>query len=181
MRDDIHRRLPLPKAWRRFVGACNREAERSKRNELALQAARSELKNLRPSVLRECHVALEASRDSLLPRLVFNPNCVPASPIEQSVLRYCLALAKTGGDPEATIATALCGALKDCVESKSREIRSQLALDDPSGYTKLRHEVAATICQIDLARVAIDEIRGTPRPKARRLPFDTDADIRGLT
>ncbi len=69
---------------------------------------------------------------------------------------------------------------KTALNQRVEEIRSQLALDDPSGYTKLRHEVAATICQIDLARVAIDEIRGTPRPKARRLPFDTDADIRGF-
>jgi hypothetical protein len=110
---------------------------------------------------------------------VFNPDCEPASTIEQSLIRYCIAFAKPSGEPEATMARALRGALQDCVEAKTREIRAQLALDDPFGYARLRRDVAKSIFEVDLARIAIDEIRGTPWPKARKIPFNIDADIRG--
>src|SRR5579859_5948634 len=44
MRDDIHRRLPLPRAWKRLLKACSRDAEAGDRPTLLAQAAGSELR-----------------------------------------------------------------------------------------------------------------------------------------
>ena len=64
MRDDIHRRLPLARAWKRVVKACVRDAEAPFRAPLLEQAARSELASLRLSVVEDA-----AERETLIKRL----------------------------------------------------------------------------------------------------------------
>jgi len=81
MRDDIHRRLPLPPAWKRVVKACARDAETALRPSVLAEAVRTELRHLRPSVVMLVRRALAARQQFLFPAGSFERAPAPATPI----------------------------------------------------------------------------------------------------
>jgi hypothetical protein len=179
MRDDIHRRLPLPRAWKRVLKACSRDAEAGDRPNLVAQAAGSELRQLRPTVLDECRRALATSEASLFPGESFQPACDPRSPIEASYFRECAALADQRLSPEDAAGRALARALQDRVGAVAREVRAQASVDFPRDCPKPLGRLGEAARAADLEGLARRHVAGEAPPRAARLHLDLDADLRG--
>lgn len=179
MRDDIHRRLPLPRAWKRVLKACSRDAEAGDRPTLLAQAAGSELRQLRPAVLDEVRRAFADSEGSLFPRESFRPSCEPRSPIEASLLRECVAIADQRLSAEEAIGRALTRALAERVGAVGREVRAQGNVDFPRDCSTLVRRFGEAAQSVDLEGLARRHVAGEAPPRATKLRLDLDADLRG--
>ena len=117
MRDDIHRKLPLRKAWKRFVRSCARDAERSSWPDRARHAAASELNCLSPALLDA------AKRDAMQPDFFGGVNppmaALARTPIDDAFMRS-LAVAPQA-DCDAAVTAALGCALESILEAQMRE------------------------------------------------------------
>jgi hypothetical protein len=179
MRDDIHRRLPLPRAWKRVLKACARDAEAGDRPKLVAQAAGSELRQLRPIVLDEGRRALVVSQGSLFPVELFQPVCETRSPIEASFVRECAALADQRLPSDEAASRALARALEDRVRAVQREVRAQGSIDFPRDCQQLLGRIGEAAQAADLEGLARRHVAGDAPPRVARLSLDLDADLRG--
>jgi hypothetical protein len=178
MRDDIHRRLPLPRAWKRVLKACSREAEAAERPALLAQAAGSELRQLRPAVVDEVRRALATGEDSLFPGESFQPACEPRSAIEASLLRECAAIADQRLSVEEATGRALTRALVDRVSAVGREVRAQGNIDFPRDCPTLLGRFGEAARSADLEGLARRHLAGEPPPRTAKLRLNLDADLR---
>lgn len=179
MRDDIHRRLPLPRPWRRVVKACTRDAEVALRSPLLIQAAYTELRRLRSTFLDEVRRALMMSEQALFPADAFQPKCAPLSAIESSFLRECTAVAGAGLPAADAVVHALERALSERVTAVGREIRAQLGLDSPRDCAELVSRFRDATHVADLLGLARRYISSDSMPHPLRLELDLDSDLRG--
>lgn len=179
MRDDIHRRLPLSRPWKRVVKACARDADEGERGTLATQALGSELQELRPSVLRAGHDALAANQHTLFPGESFHVPCEPRTPIEAAFLRECAAVAQQRRPAAEATSDALVGALHDRWCANEREIRAQALINTPRDCPELLSRLGAAACAVDLRGLAERHLAGETAPRATPRALDLDADLRG--
>jgi hypothetical protein len=181
MRDDIHRRLPLTRAWKRVVKACVRDAETPFRAPLLEQAARTELGDLRPVVVQDAARELSSTQGSLFPGEAFRVTVTPASPMEAAFQRECAAIVEARLPAPEALARALGRALGERVGAIVREIRAQLSVDFPRECAELVMRFVAAAHRADLATLARGHLAGEPaqRPARLALALDLDSDLRG--
>jgi hypothetical protein len=178
MRDDIHRRLPLPRAWKRVVKACVRDAEAPFRASFLEQAARVELGKLRPTVVEDAARELSSAQAFLFPE-AFKVNVMPASPIEAAFQRECAVSGAARLSVEETLSNASTRALEERLAAHVREIRAQVSVDFPRDCAELIKRVVAAMQDVDVATLVRRHIVGEP---AQHLPpptLDLDSDLRG--
>ena len=178
MRDDIHRRLPLARAWKRVVKACVRDAEAPFRAPLLEQAARSELASLRLSVVEDAAEQLSSRQTSLFAADAFFAGVVAHSPIEAALQRECAAIAPQHLPPLDALSRALERALRERVAAILREIRAQLSIDVPQDCVAFVMRFSRAADDADLGTVARRHLAGEQVPPPRRLALDIDADLR---
>lgn len=180
MRDDIHRRLPLPRVWKRVVRACVRNAEAPVRNLLLEQAARTELRELRPGFVEDARRALVGTEASLFPGDAFKVSAVPTSPIEAALQRECAALADARMPADAALEQAAERALDQRVGAVGRELRAQLSVAMPRDCTELLRRFEQARRKADLRKLVHGYLAGEPCARPQRLGLDLDSDLRSL-
>jgi hypothetical protein len=181
MRDDIHRRLPLSRAWRRAIKAIAREAEADvrARPRLVEQAARSELKGLRPSVVAEARRVLSERQQSLFPGESFALVSSSPSPIEDAFLRECAwRVDDVRSSPDETLRAATEAALQGRVDAITREIQCQAWIDSNDSEAIVQR-LSSAVVEADLGAVVISHLAGEPSQRFRMEPIHLDGDLRG--
>lgn len=138
MRDDIHRKLPLPSPWRSFVRSCTRESERDERAARAQRAAAFELRQLSPTLLR---AASELQQREFFTGVDPRLRAIAQSAIDHAFVSQ-LAVAPDGNRKHA-MSRALIGALKGQLEAARREVRVHTALADHKNTSKVLARVDA--------------------------------------
>lgn len=179
MRDDIHRRLALPRVWKRVVKACVRDAEAGFRPTLAERAVLAELHQLRPTVIVDTRRAFEESERALFPLEAFRPACSPRTPMEEAYVRECFALADQRLSSSEAMIVALERALGDRLGAVEREVRAQAILDDLRGSRVLVARFRDTVRGPDLRALASGHLFGALAFHTKVLVLDIDADLRG--
>jgi hypothetical protein len=178
MRDDIHRRLPLTRVWKRAVRACVRDAEAPLRTPLLEQAARTELGALRPAFLEGLRHALASTQAALFPGETFVARLIPTSPIEAAIQRECAALADARLPAGEALAKAAELALDQRVGAVVREIRAQLSVDSPGDCAELVLRFLEARRGAELGELVRGHLAGEIFEGFQRLTLDLDTDLR---
>lgn len=178
MRDDIHRQLPLSRAWKRCVKVCSREAEARNRPAFFAQAVGSELRQARPSFLDEARRAILATQGALFPTDLFRPAFEARTPFEASILRECAAVTKRGLSVDEPMHRALTSALEDRLPAVMREIRAQGSIKFSRDYPELLSRLVQAERDADLSSLVRRFLAGESPPRRQRLHLDLDSDLR---
>lgn len=175
MRDDIHKKLPLPRPWKRLLRACTRDADRERWSAYATQVVVYELNQLTPAVVRQ----LQQSAGQ--PNLFGGPDRVASAlacnPIDHAAILQ--AAATNQSDRDAAIHDSVGRAVESLLESQLREVRVHTALEDPAHSAELNARVGHVIRAADVPRLVADRLAGEKLPATKPSPLDLDEDLRG--
>jgi hypothetical protein len=177
VRDDIHRKLPLPSPWRGFVKTCTRDSERAERPARAAYAAVCELRDLTPALLK---AAKQAEQRPLFGVTGLDPKleALAASPIDQAFVRE-LAITKEG-DRLRAVERALDGALRSRMEAQRREIWIHTALTDPQNCAAVLANVDVATANAGLSTLVASYVGTQKLPgRYRRPALDVDESLLG--
>lgn len=179
MRDDIHRRLPISRAWKKVVRLCARDADPVQRP-LAIAAALTvEVGELRHSFLRDLKAGLEASRVDMFPVNAVASCVRPQGEAEDQMLRHCIFRANDRRSADEVLREALIEHLVARGDAHFREIAGHLQLDAPREAAELRARIMAASEKVDLDRIAgaiLSGARSSRTPKLKA--FDVDSELR---
>lgn len=178
MRDDIHRRLPLPRAWKRLAKACVREAEAGRRGFAAIHALQGELRQVRSSFCSALEECGNRAAGCLFPRDEFARFPLePSTPCESAALAHAKALAASGTRRLDLVPQALAAAVADRAEAHIREAHAHVALDaGPTQARELTRRMKDAVFGVDCLAVARNHLDNKPQAPAPAL--DLDADLR---
>jgi hypothetical protein len=177
VRDDIHRRLPLPRRWKSLVRVATRDAKHPEWERHALNAAASELQGLSPALV------VAASRSAEQPSLfgVVDPRLreLAVNPIDHEFLRE-LAVAPQRSRREA-MEHAAGRALGTRIAAQLRSVRNHTARESPRDAEPLNTRLATVFGACDTRQLVARMLDGdrpvAASPPARR-PLDFDGDVR---
>lgn len=178
MRDDIHRGLPLPPAWKRVVKACSRDAEAKIRSLSFMVAAEQELARIRPAFLASVQDGLTESMDSLFPGSTFKSRIHARNVVEADVERECAALVQDRTSPNLILQRAMVGAILRRQEAVVREVRAKLAIRSPADCREVLSRLQRTAESSDLTQVVSRQLAGSSGDHEKELALDLDEDLR---
>lgn len=179
MRDDIHRRLPLPRAWKRAVKACGRAAERAMRRQLVEQALITDLRSVRVAHLNAVRAALTTAQGTLFVGEAFaGTGFSPENPVEACLLRESAAIAPARLPPADAVSLALARTAEERLSAIDREIYSQLALDHPRACIEIRDRLQEARAEVNVRDVVERVLAGERPAPGGGLTLDLDADLR---
>lgn len=177
MRDDIHRRLPLPRRWKSLVRVAPREAERPSWGKHARNAAAFELAQLSPALLAA------AMRSAAQPNLLggVDPRLqeLAISPIDDDFIRE-LAVAPQR-EPREAVRHSLRNAVESRVAAQLRSVRAHAVRESPKDAELLHNRLSAVFRSVDIDELVsrcMDGQRPLAAPPSSRVPFDFEIDIR---
>lgn len=179
MRDDIHRRLPISRAWKRVVRACSRDADQMQRPGAVTAALVAQAGDLRRSFLRDLETGLEASRVDMFPANMVASCVRPQGEAEDQLLRHCIFLANDRRLAGDVIREGLVEVLAAQGDAHVREIAGHLQLAAPRDATELLTRIEAACGQVDLDAVASVLLSGERSSRAAKAKiFDVDGELR---
>lgn len=177
MRDDIHKRLPLPRRWKSLVRAATREAKRPDWERHARNAAASELQCLTPALLAAA--SRSAEQPSLFGGVDPQLRQLAVTPIDQDFIRE-LAVIPQLSRREA-MEHALRNALDTRIAAQLRSVRDHTARESPRDAQPLHNRLVTVFgsCETDqlIARM-LDGHRPVAAPPPARGLLDIDGDVR---
>lgn len=173
MRDDIHRKLPLPSPWRSFVRSCTRESERHEREARAQRAAAFELRQVSPALL---NAAREPQQRDFFAGPDLRLRALARSSIDHAFVSE-LAIVPDG-DRTRAVARALTGALENQLEAARREVRVHTALVDRKNTAKVLSNVDAATKSAEIPTLVASFVeRGELPGRFRRPKLDLEEGI----
>lgn len=179
MRDDIHKKLPLPRTWQRLVRYASRDAERRSWTEHARQAAAFEVQQISPALLSAAARSVE--QPDLFGRLDPRLRELAASAIDHDFIRE-LAVTRER-DANAALGAALRSAAETRVTAQLRSVRTHTALVSPKDAEPLHNRLTTVLRAVDLGQLVSQTLEGRrapsiPPPSRSPLDFDFEIDIR---
>jgi hypothetical protein len=180
MRDDIHRSAPVPRAWRRLMQTCSREAGYVEDSSSAARAALAcELREgFSPDFSAQYRATFTAGGDGLFPTGVREHLASNAATRGDFIVVSRLQT----GEPVTNdkLMAAMNFALRELMKSRIRQVEAHAAINDPFGGHILLSRLSTAIHSVSLPDLVEQWNRGaTLVPPSKRMAFDVDADLRG--
>jgi hypothetical protein len=178
MRDDIHRRLPIPSVWRRVVRFCARDADETRRPGAVTAALATHARQLGGTFLRNLRTGLEASRTNLFPSEVVARSAHPRNAAEDQLMRHCELHANDRRDSGEILRDGVLDFLTAQGDAQVREIAGHLQLEARQDAGELLARLEDACAQVDVIALAAEVVSGECPARAPNAAFDLDDDLR---
>lgn len=181
MRDDVHRRAPVPARWRALLKVCRNEASSRQRGEAA--ARRILETTLRDGLPPAFRLALAEATDSRQLSLTgaqdFAERCRGAG-LARDVAVALQVVRPSGAIRTEDVVTAVCAATQTNVGAHLRELDAYLATEAPRGRRATMDRIRGSFENANLRRLAEAVAQGQKLTVTRgqRNWLDIDEDIR---
>lgn len=173
MRDDIHRKLPLPSPWRTFVRSCTRDSETEERPARARYAATFELRQFNPALLR---AAKEPQQREFFGGVDPHLRTLAKSAIDHAFVSELVVA--PDADRNRAVSRALNGALHNRLEAARREVRVHTAVVDHRNTATVLLRVDAATKNAAIPSLVTSFLESGKLPgRFRRPDLDVEQDI----
>lgn len=181
MRDDVHRRAPVPPRWRALLKACRNEASTRDKGDIA--AARVMQQELRSGLPAEFQSALRAATLGNQPTLTAAHDLAASArgaPLAIAVATTLAIRQPTGAVNSAHVSDAVCTAARATAAAHVRELDGYLAIEAPRERKATVARIEAVLGGVDLQPVAQQIARGEEVTVSRfsKKAFEPDEDLR---
>lgn len=178
MRDDIHKRLRLPRPWRNLVRVATRDASHLDCERLAQNAVAAELEDLSEALVAAA--TRSAEQPHLFGGVAPNLRELATTPIEQEFIRELAAAPQP--NPRDAMAYALERATHTRMGAHLRSVRIHTACESPRDVEPLNARLTAAIRACDTRQLVARRLGGertVTAPRQARRHLDLDMDLRG--
>lgn len=181
MRDDVHRRAPVPPRWRALLKACRNEASTRERGDIA--ALRVMEQELRSGLPAGFHSALRTATRGNQPTLTAARDLAGSArgaPLAVAVAATLATRQPRGAVSSAHVIDAVCTAVRASAAAYVRELDGYLALEAPRDRKPTVARLKAALGRVDLQPSAQKVARGEEVTVSRfsRKTLGTDEDLR---
>jgi hypothetical protein len=179
MRDDVHRRAPVPPRWRALLKACGSEASTKEKGDLA--AARVMQQELRAGLPPAFQSALRSATRDRQPTLTSALDLAGSArgaPLAVAVATTLALRHPTGAVNPKHVGDAVCTVAQATAAAYVRELDGYLAVEAPRDRKRAVARMEAVLGTVDLPTMAQQIVRGEQvsvrRYTKKRLGADED-------